>query len=72
MTPTNASRAERARRALVAYKGNEPGAPESGSMIIDLMTDLHHVLNEQNQVELDVLLDDWLRVAHSHFIHEKK
>jgi len=41
-------------------------------MIIDLMTDLHHVLNEQNQVELDVLLDDWLRVAHSHFIHEKK
>lgn len=67
MKPANAARAIRARRALEAYKGTEPGAPLSAEMIIDLMTDLHHALDELNQIGIEEIMDGWLRVAHDHF-----
>ena len=72
MTPTSERRAERARRAMLAYKGTEPGASMSAEMIIDLLTDLHHAMDEQHQIGIDELLDGWLRCAHDHFAMEKK
>lgn len=67
MKPANAARALRARRALEAYKGTQPGASLSAEMIIDLMTDIHHALDEQNQIGIAEIMDGWLRVAHDHF-----
>jgi len=72
MNPRNAARAIRAHTALVAYKGKEPGSAESAEMIIDLLTDLHHMMNEQHQIGIEELLDEWLRISHDHFNQEKK
>lgn len=72
MTGKNVERAERARRALVAYKGTEPGAAVGAEMIIDLLTDLHHVMDAQHQIGIEELIDGWLRVAHDHFNAERR
>jgi hypothetical protein len=63
-TPTNPERVARVRRALDAYKLGEPGPGENAETIIDLLTDLHHLLDAQGQADPAWLLDSWLRVAH--------
>jgi len=72
MTPTNESRAERARRALVAYKGAESGSVDSPEAIIDMLTDLHHMVQERYQTGVSDLLSDWVHVARLHFEIERK
>jgi hypothetical protein len=65
--PTNAERAARAERALVAYKGDEAGEAISIENITDLLTDMHHLLEREGTRDVERILDAMLLTANGHF-----
>lgn len=71
MSADNDRRADRAFKAIDAYVDRGSWGPDIEQQIIDLFTDLHHLLARNNEKAPDDALDQYLRVAHDHYFAEK-
>ncbi len=71
MSTDNDRRADRAFKAIDAYADRESWGPDIEEQVIDLLTDLHHLLARNGQKKVDDLMDQYLRVSHDHYLAEK-
>lgn len=72
MSTQNDRRADRVYMALVTYKGSDAGAPDGPEMVIDFLTDLHHLMARNGDQDPKGLLDSLLVSSHSHFESESE
>jgi len=71
MSLDNDRRAKRALKAIGPYLDKKGWGPDIEEQIIDLMTDLHHLLASRRRKNVDDLMDQYLRVSHDHYLAEK-